>query len=84
MYSYIHLRIVQCYTWLIWRKHTADVCLQRKNKIEGKTNNALKQSPENPPLKAVIALMAAAAALLSRLAKDLRTGTIFSKALGEG
>lgn len=58
--------------------------LQWKNKIGGKTNNASKQSPENLPLKAVIALMAAAAALLSGLAKDLATGSIFFKSHGGG
>lgn len=47
-----------------------------------------KTGPENLPLKAVIVLMAAAAAaaLLSRPAKDLRTGSISLslKASGEG
>lgn len=35
-----------------------------------------KTGPENLPLKAVIALMGVAAAVLSRPAKDPRTGSI--------
>lgn len=50
-----------------------------QNKRRGQTNNTSKEKkngPENLPLKAVIALMAAAVAfMLSRPAKDLRTGS---------
>lgn len=71
-----------------------DICLlayQWRTRKEDKLITAQKKTgPENLPLKAVIALMAAAAtaAVLSRPAKDLRTGSISLsrslKALGEG
>lgn len=67
------------------------ICLftqQWRTKKEDKLIRLQKKTgPDNLPLKAVIALMAAAAALLSKLTKGLRTGSIsltYSKGLGGG
>lgn len=72
-----YMRVSSCLLLMDMNVYICSLTYQWKKRKEEKLRASKETGPENLPLKAVIALMAAAAAaVLSRLAKDPRTGSI--------